>query len=87
MLADAPKAPNSIAFAHRIAAIQQLPKTLPGQARESAFVMEVDLKKADDGNGAAIINADRYRRLFPGAAVGQIKCEVNGCFQDSMLIE
>jgi hypothetical protein len=65
LLADAPKAPNSIAFAHRIAGIERLTRTQPGQARESAFVLWADLKKADDGNGSAIMNADRYRLLFP----------------------
>jgi hypothetical protein len=60
-----PKAPNSIAFAHRIAEIERVAKTRPEWARESAFVLKVDLTKADDGNDSAIINADRYRRLFP----------------------
>ena len=65
LLADAPKAPNSIAFADRIAEIERAAKTRPEWARESLFVLEVALTKADDENGAAIINADRYRRLFP----------------------
>jgi hypothetical protein len=65
LLADAPKAPNFIAFADRIAEIERAAKTRPEWARESLFVLEVALTKADDGNGAAIINADRYRRLFP----------------------
>ena len=55
LLADARKASNSIAFAHRIAEIKRLAKTLAGTGpRRSAFVLWADLKKADDGNGSAI---------------------------------
>ena len=65
ILADARRAPGSLKFSNLLGEIKGIAERQPETARVRLVDFERELLKADDGEGATIINAERHRRLFP----------------------